>query len=284
MPTRCNVRCGVFYFFSKVLDLLFAPLTWALLALAFAGYSLRRPRGIARARIAVLVAFFVLLTCSLDAVANRLVRGLESSAKNERRDGVHYDAIILLGGMLEDRQTASSMSPALNERAERLTVSFKLLRDNAADFVLITGASDVQQANEADVLADELIRFGIAPARIVREGKAKNTRENALFSLEIATARGWSKLLLLTSAFHMQRAQGCYNAVGLPTDAYPVDFASYDATAFGSVWQPRVHAFNMTSWALRELSGRLIYRLRGYTTTEVRALPAAAPANGTPLP
>jgi uncharacterized SAM-binding protein YcdF (DUF218 family) len=255
----------VFYFLSKILDLLLAPLTWVLLLVVLAMVWQRRPKGVKRAQLALFVSVSVLVLFALDPVSNRLVRALESSAVNERRPNMRYDAVVLLGGMLEDRVTASALTPSYNERAERLTVTYELLRSDAARYVIISGTSDVREAIEADVLADQLIRFGIAADRIIREGRSRNTRENALFTQEIVRARGFESLLVVTSAFHMRRAKGCFNAVGLAVDAYPVDYASYDGSRFAQNWVPRSSAFNMSTWALREWSGRLVYRLRGYT-------------------
>lgn len=256
----------MFYFLSKTLDLAFAPLTWVLAGMALALVWSRQRRTLKRARRTLLASLAVLLLFSVDAVSNRLVRSLEAGAHNQRDRALTYDAVVLLGGMLDDRITATAGMPSYNERAERLTVTFELLRENTARFVIISGTSDVPEAVEADVLADQLVRFGIDPARIIREGKSRNTRENALFTKELATARGFRTLLLVTSAFHMKRAQGCFNAVGLATAAYPVDFASYDPARFGSNFTPRSNAFGTSSWALREWSGRAIYTLRHYTS------------------
>jgi uncharacterized SAM-binding protein YcdF (DUF218 family) len=259
----------VFYTLSKILDLLLAPLTWALLGLALAAFWMRRPSGHRRAQRALVVSTCILVVFALDGVSNRLARSLEAGSKNERQAGMQYDAVVLLGGMLEDRVTATALTPSFNERAERLTVTYELLRDEVARNVIISGTSDVREAIEADVLADELIHFGIAPERIIREGKSRNTRENALFTLEIAKEKGFRSLLMVTSAFHMVRAKGCFNAVGLAVDAYPVDYTSYDSSRFGQNWMPRASAFNMSSWALREWSGRMVYRLRGYTKDDL---------------
>jgi uncharacterized SAM-binding protein YcdF (DUF218 family) len=259
----------VFYFLSKILDLLLAPLTWSLVLVVLAMVWQRRPKGVKRAQLALFFSLSILVLFGLDPVSNRLVRALESSAVNERRPNVQYDAVVLLGGMLEDRVTATALAPSYNERAERLTMTYELLRSDVARYAIISGTSDVREAIEADVLADQLIRFGIAPDRIIREGRSRNTRENALLTQEIVRARGFQSVLVVTSAFHMLRAKGCFNAVGLAVDAYPVDYASYDASRFGQNWLPRASAFNMSTWALREWSGRLVYRLRGYTTDVV---------------
>jgi uncharacterized SAM-binding protein YcdF (DUF218 family) len=97
----------------------------------------------------------------------------------------------------------------------------------------------------------------------VTEAGSRNTRENAVESARVAAARGWRRLLLVTSAQHVPRALGCFRAVGLEPDVLPVDREAGDAK--GASWLPRAYALSRSSDVLRELAGRLVYRLAGYT-------------------
>ena len=106
-----------------------------------------------------------------------------------------------------------------------------------------------------------LNRVGIVV--IVLEDQARNTRENAIYSAKIVKQRGWQKVLVVTSAFHMKRSTECFNAVDIDFDTYAVD---YRATQSPRTWlQPRTHFFFVSSAMLRELFGRFIYRLQGYS-------------------
>ena len=42
--------------------------------------------------------------------------------------------------------------------------------------------------------------------------------------LGYSLARGFEKVLVVTSAFHMRRARECFNKVGIPFDTLAVDF------------------------------------------------------------
>ena len=86
--------------------------------------------------------------------------------------------------------------------------------------------------------SNELIDWGIAPERVVIEDQSRNTRENAVESARVARERGWKTILVVTSAFHMERALGCFRAVGLEVDALPVDQRGYDPG--WQSWLPRV--------------------------------------------
>ena len=124
------------------------------------------------------------------------------------------------------------------------------------------GAStlDGSGPEEADVLAQQLRDWGIDASRIVEERESRNTRENATQSARIVAEKGWTRLLLVTSAFHMPRALACFEQAGLHPDVLPVDFRTGGS---GAGWFPRAGALYESTNALRELAGRLVYPNRG---------------------
>ncbi|EPX62700.1 hypothetical protein D187_008888 [Cystobacter fuscus DSM 2262] len=255
----------MFIFLSKVLDLFLAPLTWALLLMAVGGALRRR-----RARLAVGLQVFGWLTLyvfSTEAVANALQRWVEAGVVSTYQPDTVYDAVIVLGGAVDADATERSGYPEYNPAPERIMRGFELLREGKARHVLLAaGTLDTRPEApvEANLLARQLMMWGIEPERIVREGKSRNTRENALNSEPLIRERGWSKLLLVTSAAHMPRALGTFEAVGLHPDTLAVDVRSHAWYPHGAWWQPRASNLSVGTDALRELFGRLVYRLRGW--------------------
>ena len=73
------------------------------------------------------------------------------------------------------------------------------------------------------------------------------------------------RILLVTSAFHMQRAQRLFERQGMQVLPFPVDFQARGRWA-GPLWRdptqwfPSARALDDNSRALRELIGRLLYR------------------------
>ena len=253
----------VFLALSKVLDWLLAPLTWTLLLLLAAALLRRRPR--LAGALAVLAAV-VLVACSVEPVSNRLDRLAERGAISTYRPEVVYDAVVVLGGMVDDAATRASGELELDAHVERLLRAWELVRAGKARVVLVSGGTLAPQRGdvpEADRLAAKLVAWGVPSAQIVAEGSSRNTRENAIESSRIAAARGWHTLLVVTSAAHMPRALGCFRAVGLEPDALPVDHRAGDGQA--EAWLPRAAALARSTDALRELAGRVVYRIAGYT-------------------
>lgn len=256
----------MFLVLSKLLDLFLAPLTWGLLLL-LAGLVLRRRR----ARLAGTlqgVGLALLYAFSIEPVSEGLMRATEAGAVSTYRPDVVYDAVIVLGGGLDPGATERSGHPEYNAAPERILRGFELLREGHAKQVLISGGSldpRPEAVVEADVLARQLQEWGIAPERIVTEGRSRNTRENALESEPIVRAHGWKTLLLVTSAAHMPRARGCFAAVGLHPDTLVVDVRTSAVPLRLGSWLPRASSLNASTDALRELAGRAVYRLRGWT-------------------
>jgi uncharacterized SAM-binding protein YcdF (DUF218 family) len=253
----------VFHPLSKSLDLLTAPLTWAI-ALALLGFFLRRRRarlaaGLALSSVAVLVFF------SVEPVAGTLVRRVESGAHRTFKPGSTYDAVIVLGGIVDGEASSRSGQLELTEPVERILCAAELLKSGQARMVLLSAGGPLYPGapSEAERLAAWLGEQGIDADRIVVEGRSRNTHENAVESARIVNARGWKKLLLVTSAWHAPRALASFRAAGLEPDVLPVDHHATDGSYEGFL--PRAAALAVSTEMLRELVGRAVYRIVGYS-------------------
>jgi uncharacterized SAM-binding protein YcdF (DUF218 family) len=59
---------------------------------------------------------------------------------------------------------------------------------------------------EAEVMREIAVANGVSAADIVLETNAHNTYENVVFTRDIARARGWRRVMLVSSPYHMRRA------------------------------------------------------------------------------
>jgi uncharacterized SAM-binding protein YcdF (DUF218 family) len=241
----------MFLILSKILDLFLGPFTWGLLFIAVGLLGRRKGRwavGLQVLGLGVLYAF------SIEPVAGALMRWVEAGTRETYRPGVVYDAVIVLGGGLDPDATERSGRPEYNAAVERILRGYELLRADKARYVLLSGGSldtRPEAVIEAQVLQRQLQEWGIAPERIVIEGLSRNTRENALESKRLIQERGWSTLLLITSAAHLPRASGCFAAVGLRPDTLAADVRAPPGKRRPS-WLPRANHLNASTDALRE--------------------------------
>lgn len=254
----------MFFVLSKILDILFEPFFWALALFAFAiPWTRKAGRRFRRRRIIGVVAFAFVLVVSTEHVSQALLRSLEEAAPDTIAKDTVYDAVILLGGLTDERIEAARGQTAFNDNVERLLVVHELLASGKAKVAILSGAAmskELEPYGEARALARQLRAWGISEEAIVLEEQAKNTRENAVFTERIVRERGYARVLVVTSAFHMLRAKECYAAVGLPVDTLRADFRAHPAQSF----LPRASNLYVTTYALREILGRWVYRAQGY--------------------
>ncbi|WP_327145199.1 YdcF family protein [Nocardia sp. NBC_01327] len=126
-------------------------------------------------------------------------------ARLPRQSGT--DAVVVLGcGLAGGRVT-----PLLASRLDR---AIEVYRDEVAagaDPLLVTsgGQGPGETVAEADAMADYLEAAGLPAARIVRENRSRNTRENLRFTAALLRERGCApedvRMTVVTSDFHVMR-------------------------------------------------------------------------------
>ena len=101
---------------------------------------------------------------------------------------------------------------------KRLDRALLFMQENPDKTVIVSGGQGPDEAHtEASVMAAYLIAHGADALRVIEEDRASNTRENLLFSAQLAEARGLdtSRVLIITSDFHMCRAKYIARTLGM---------------------------------------------------------------------
>jgi uncharacterized SAM-binding protein YcdF (DUF218 family) len=115
---------------------------------------------------------------------------------------------------------------------------------------------------DSEVARRILSSIGVPTDKIVFETASRNTFENASFSAQLAHPEKTQNWLLLTSAFHMPRAVGCFRQAGWNVFAVPAGY--YTTGKFG-----RFSAFEFAqqmfflNLALHEYAGLVSYWVMG---------------------
>ena len=117
--------------------------------------------------------------------------------------------------------------------------------------------------NEGTFYKEKAISLGISSDAITITGKVINTSQEAIEVRKILNQKNsYSTIILVTSAFHMQRAKKQFERQGLFVHPFPVDFQTSKFIPWQSPyqWIPNSHSLSRSSKALREILGRTIYR------------------------
>jgi uncharacterized SAM-binding protein YcdF (DUF218 family) len=88
----------------------------------------------------------------------------------------------------------------------RADFAAELLRRGGAPIALITGGLDDATKQGATKLMGRLLGKGFDPQRIRVDVEARNTREQAVRTVQMAKDEGWKRLLLVASPYHQYRA------------------------------------------------------------------------------
>lgn len=166
-------------------------------------------------------------------------------------------AIVVLGGGSYWAAPEYGGDTVSRWSLERIRYAARLYRITGLP-LLVTGGAPLGGAPEGRSMRDALERdFGVK-VRWVEDGSF-NTRENARYSARLLEQAGVKRVLLVTHAWHMQRAQEAFAAAGLDVVAAPTGYETTGPlTALD--YLPRPGGLWAGHIALNEWLGRLVQR------------------------
>jgi uncharacterized SAM-binding protein YcdF (DUF218 family) len=247
---------------AKIAGYLLSPLTvvLGLGLLAWALLLMRKPRW--AAAIGAL-SFATLWIASLPVVADALSSGLDEQYPAVTIEATPAaDAILVLGGALSGASPPKRPMFGIGPAAGRVWHTAALYRAGKARTVIIAGGNQPGEAgdqSEADAIAQMLTVLGVPEVAIKREGRSRNTRENALYVRPILESQDARTVLLVTSAQHMPRALQTFEKVWGNSRTklvpIPVDIPYRPAEQDLNLWLPSQDALGGVTKALKEYAG-----------------------------
>ncbi len=169
-------------------------------------------------------------------------------------------AIVVLGGGSYWAAPEYGGDTVSRWSLERIRYAARLHRDTGLP-LLVSGGAPLGGVPEGRSMRDALERdFGVKVRWV--EDRSANTRENALLSAALLKEAGVKRVLLVTHAWHMRRAQEAFVNAGLEAIAAPTGYETtgpLTALDFlprpGGLWAGHI--------ALNEWLGRLVQKLQG---------------------
>ena len=238
------------FFYSWLLP----PACFVLLLLWLAWRCRRRMRIMTTA---LFLTALLLYLCALPPVAERLLHRLEyqfAPAEISQADVI----VVLGGGTVANVPVAPGWSGQLHDvAAQRLLAAYVLHRRTALPVLTSGGEVYAGEGRESLYMRDVLVSLGMDGMKVLLEDRSLNTQENAQFTAKVLKERGYSRPLLVTSAFHMPRSVKNFAQSGITVLPYPVGF--YTPRTAGPAhllsWVPSYSAMRGTGLALKEYLG-----------------------------
>ena len=260
----------MFFIKKLITPFLLPPGIFVIAAAGFGALVFKRTRRGAWACFAFSALMWI---CSTAPFADFVFYGIENAY------AVPYDlkadaVVVLGGGVLENFPAVSAADSAIGPRqasvsaAERLQPSSLARLSAAAEVyrkthlpVLVSGGSPFLNDSEAAAGKLYLVESGVPPEAVITEENARDTYENAVFSKKICDEKGYKKILLLTSAYHMRRAVLSFKKAGFG-QIVPLPVARVTRPGRRYYFKDYLPGSGDPAKALNERLGLLFYRMQ----------------------
>ena len=220
---------------------------------------------VTRQKAWVIIGAGVLYALSVPVVSDVLFKQIESHAERLAvRDVPQGDAIVALSAGMgwvktKDGFVAEWPTPS------RFLGGVDLFLAQKAPLLIFTGGKlpwQISEETEGDVLRRYAQLMQIPASQILVTNRVENTEQEANEVKQILAASN-TRIILVTSAFHMQRAKKQFEQVGFIVIPYPVDLRVRTNELTLMDFVPDPDALSRTHTAMREMLGRLFYELKG---------------------
>lgn len=242
-------------------SLLLPPLV-LVLACLFAGLLAWRGRRLGGmvAFLAALALIFLATPFCASLLMSSLERDLAASARDvvaAPHDAAAPEAIIILGAEAVSDDVAVDIGPLT---LERLRAGAALHRRTRLPILVTAGPPPDVNPALAVLMARSLSQdFGVETRWI--EQQARDTHENAAFSVALLRQAGIRSAFVVSHAWHLPRARESFARLGFTTVAVPVRIDTPPASDWQE-WIPRPDHWATSWYMLREWAGRFVYAIR----------------------
>jgi uncharacterized SAM-binding protein YcdF (DUF218 family) len=262
----------MFLFLSKLIPVFFYPIGLICLLLIIAlGMLWKKSK---RTPAVITTALVILLLSGNSWTSHWLVQSLEWQ-NIPQGELPTADAIVVLGG---GTRSAGYPRPDVDftDAGDRVWYGANLYRAGKAPKIIVSGGRIDWQGNgnpEAEDLTKLLVRMGVPQTDIIPERRSLNTRDNAVYTKEILQQNNFKTILLVTSAMHMPRSMAIFKKLDIKAIAAPTDYRisqleidqpslQFESAILACL--PNEGDLSLTTSALREYIGILVYKLKGW--------------------
>ena len=175
----------------------------------------RRQREQRRSLLILIGSFCTLFFCSTPLASYLALGSLEWSYPPPQRPE-DAQAIVILAGYVHPADGVRRHPQLGPDTLYRCLEGAELYHQGQPCPVLVSGGK-VEDARPtiAPLMRDFLVQLGVSATDILAEDHSRSTWENAVESHKVLKPRGISKILLVTDAAHLFRAERCFRNQGM---------------------------------------------------------------------
>ena len=242
-------------YLHKILPLIFSPLM-LVIGLTILGiiFNLRKLS---------LIGIIILIFSSLPIVSNKFIAYLEKDYQPiEISEIESADAIVVLSGMIKTIGDKENLRYEFSDSIDRFFTGLDLFKNNKSPILILTRGKIPWSFGiaEGEYLKKLAIEYGIPEEKIILTEEVQNTDQEAKAIKKILANN--AKIILVTSAFHMPRAERVFKAAEIKVIPFPVDFYNSKSKTTIMDFIPSADSLSASSHFVREMIGRLYYNLK----------------------
>jgi uncharacterized SAM-binding protein YcdF (DUF218 family) len=253
----------MFFWLSKILSFLITPLTWIFICLLCALF-LKNPKYKKRFLIASLVLFMIFTNSYL---TNIVLHSWEEPAVPQKNLHKNYEAAIVLGGVSFWDHTLNRIQ--FSRSSDRVFQSLELYHlGYVKKLIIVGGSGSIVYPNDKESIEIKayLMNIGFKSEDVIIEDKSRNTFENAKFTKELLDSlKMKGPYIMVTSGFHMKRAQQCFRKFGIESTPYSTDRYSGEMIfELEKLFIPNTACIQAWDVLLHEFFGFVVYYFSGF--------------------
>ncbi len=169
--------------------------------------------------------------------------------------------IVTLGsGIYQEAPEYAGVDTVSRGSLERLRYTYLLYQKTGLPILLAGGKPDIEHTPEAVTMNQVLIdEYNIAPQWL--ETTSVSTIENAQMVSTLLKKEKLHSIILVTHAFHMNRAKWSFEQYGITVLPAPMGYFSESTSYTIKEVLPSAKALNTSNQALKEIIGLTVYKL-----------------------
>ena len=254
-----GMTSDIMIYLHKILPFALSPLVLIIVIVSYGILNNKKVYGLLGLILLYASSTFVIVDFLFEKIEGK---GIKIAAKYAKP----VDAIVVLSGMMVHVTSAAGLTPEWGD-ADRFIAGIDLYEAGKAPRLIFTkGVLPWEKGlqSEGMVLKAFAQRMGVPASSISVSREAQNTAQEAAAVWDLFSPQAFHqpRILLVTSAFHMPRAQRLFERQGFVVEAFPVDFKVRARALTPMDFLPDPRALRLTDVLVREWIGRFYYQLR----------------------
>lgn len=242
--------------FHKIFPVFFLPIGLGILVVVIG--------ALFRKWVVVWFGVVLLWVLSMPVTGDWLMRQIEGVETRVALESLEQaDAVVVLGGVLW--QVPGVRLGEWGEAADRFEGGVEVFQAGKAPMIFFMGAKLPWMRDarpEGGILAERAIRLGIPEEAVWVSERVGNTAGEARAVKKLLAGIERPEVILVTSAFHMNRASMLFRNAGIDVQPFPVDFQTryYDELTLID-FLPSAYGVENSEIAMKEMLGTLYYKI-----------------------